>query len=40
VYETEVREPLRALVEEMDVFRIHREVRFSAEKSPYKTDGA
>ena len=51
VYETEVRGPLRALVEEMDVrlariapeivgdprrsvFRIHRDVRFSADKSP------
>jgi uncharacterized protein (TIGR02453 family) len=57
VYETEVREPLRALVEEMDVrlarlapelmgdprrsiFRIHRDVRFSADKSPYKTHAA
>jgi len=57
VYETEVREPLRALVEEMDVrlariapelvgdprrsiFRIHRDVRFSADKSPYKTNAA
>jgi uncharacterized protein (TIGR02453 family) len=53
-YETELREPLAALVEEMDVrlatmapeivgdpkrslFRIHRDVRFSADKSPYKT---
>jgi uncharacterized protein (TIGR02453 family) len=57
VYETEVREPLRTLVEEMDVrlariapelvgdprrsiFRIHRDVRFSADKSPYKTNAA
>jgi uncharacterized protein (TIGR02453 family) len=57
VYETEVREPLRALVEEMDVrlarvapelvgdprrsiFRINRDVRFSADKSPYKTNAA
>ena len=57
VYETEVRDPLRALVEEMDVrlariapelvgdprrsiFRIHRDVRFSADKSPYKTNAA
>jgi uncharacterized protein (TIGR02453 family) len=57
VYETEVREPLRALVEEMDVrlariapeivgdprrsvFRIHRDIRFSADKSPYKTNAA
>jgi uncharacterized protein (TIGR02453 family) len=51
-YEREVREPLAALVEEMDVrfatlspeivgdakrslFRIHRDVRFSSDKSPY-----
>ena len=57
VYETEVRGPMRALVEEMDVrlarlapeltgdprhsiFRIHRDVRFSADKSPYKTNAA
>ena len=57
VYETEVRDPLRALVEEMDVrlarlapelvgdprrsiFRIHRDVRFSKDKSPYKTNAA
>jgi uncharacterized protein (TIGR02453 family) len=57
VYETEVRDPMRALVEEMDVrlarlapeltgdpkhsiFRIHRDVRFSADKSPYKTNVA
>ena len=57
VYETAVREPLRALVEEMDVrlarlapelmgdprrsiFRIHRDVRFSTDKSPYKTNAA
>ena len=57
VYEREVREPMRALVEEMDVrlarlapelvgdprrsiFRIHRDVRFSADKSPYKTNAA
>lgn len=56
-YETAVRGPLRALVEEMDVrlarlapellgdprrsiFRIHRDVRFSADKSPYKTNAA
>jgi uncharacterized protein (TIGR02453 family) len=56
-YETRVRGPLRALVEEMDVrlarlapellgdprrsiFRIHRDVRFSADKSPYKTNAA
>ena len=57
VYETELRDPMRALVEEMDVrlarlapeitgdprhsvFRIHRDVRFSADKSPYKTNVA
>src|SRR5215210_6171542 len=57
VYETELRDPLRALVDEMDVrlanvapeligdprrsvFRIHRDVRFSADKSPYKTHAA
>jgi uncharacterized protein (TIGR02453 family) len=57
VFETEVRDPLRALVEEMDVrlariapeivgdprrsiFRIHRDVRFSADKSPYKSNVA
>jgi uncharacterized protein (TIGR02453 family) len=57
VYETEVRGPMRLLVEEMDVrlarlapeitgdpkhsiFRIHRDVRFSADKSPYKTNVA
>jgi uncharacterized protein (TIGR02453 family) len=55
VYERELRAPLRALVEEMDVrlatsapelvgdpkrspFRIHRDVRFSKDKSPYKTN--
>jgi uncharacterized protein (TIGR02453 family) len=57
VYETEIREPMRALVEEMDIrlarlapeltgdprhsiFRIHRDIRFSADKSPYKTHAA
>jgi uncharacterized protein (TIGR02453 family) len=57
VYETEVRDPMRLLVEEMDVrlarlapeitgdpkhsiFRIHRDVRFSPDKSPYKTNVA
>ena len=57
VYETAVRAPMQALVEEMDVrlarlapeltgdpkrsiFRIHRDVRFSADKSPYKTNAA
>jgi uncharacterized protein (TIGR02453 family) len=54
-YEGEVRAPLAALVEELDVrladfapeivghpkrslFRIHRDVRFSSDKSPYKTN--
>ena len=57
VYEAEVRAPLKALVEELDVhlaqvapeivgdprrslFRIHRDVRFSRDKSPYKTNAA
>jgi uncharacterized protein (TIGR02453 family) len=57
VYETEIRGPLKALVEEVDVllarvapeivgdprrsiFRIHRDVRFSRDKSPYKTNAA
>ncbi len=57
LYESEVRGPLRALVEEMDVrfarfapeivgdpkkavFRIHRDIRFSKDKSPYKTHAA
>jgi uncharacterized protein (TIGR02453 family) len=56
-YEIELRDPLRALVEEMDarlagiapelvgdprrsIFRIHRDVRFSPDKSPYKTNAA
>ena len=56
-YERDVREPLAAFVEEMDVrfaelapeivgdpkrslFRIHRDVRFSNDKSPYKTNAA
>ena len=56
-YERELRAPLAALVEEMDVrfaelapeivgdpkrslFRIHRDVRFSSDKSPYKTSAA
>lgn len=54
-YEARVREPMRALVEEVDVrlarvapeltgdprrslFRIHRDVRFSKDKAPYKTN--
>jgi uncharacterized protein (TIGR02453 family) len=57
IYEAEVRNPLRLLVEEMDVrlarvapeltgdprrsiFRIHRDIRFSSDKSPYKTNAA
>lgn len=57
IYETEIRAPLKALVEEVDVelaricpeisgdprrsiFRIHRDVRFSKDKSPYKTNAA
>ena len=56
-WEVEVRDPLRALVEEMDVrlarlapemvgdpkrsiFRLHRDVRFSADKAPFKTYAA
>ena len=55
VYEREVREPMRQLVETLDarlggiapeivgdpkrsMFRIHRDVRFSKNKSPYKTN--
>jgi uncharacterized protein (TIGR02453 family) len=55
VYEREVREPMRRLVETLDVrlgviapeivgdprrsmFRIHRDVRFSRNKAPYKTN--
>lgn len=55
VYEREVREPMRQLVETLDaklgsiapeivgdprrsMFRIHRDVRFSRNKSPYKTN--
>jgi uncharacterized protein (TIGR02453 family) len=57
IYEQEVRRPLQALVEEVDValartapeivgdpkrsiFRIHRDIRFSKDKSPYKTHAA
>lgn len=57
VYETALRDPLRALADAMDVrfarfapeivgdpkrslFRIHRDVRFSRDKSPYKTHAA
>src|SRR6266850_432243 len=55
VYEREVRDPMRLLVEALDaklgaiapeivgdpkrsMFRIHRDVRFSKDKSPYKTN--
>jgi uncharacterized protein (TIGR02453 family) len=54
-YELQVRGPMRALIEEMDLrlarfapeimgdpkrsmFRIHRDIRFSKDKSPYKTN--
>jgi len=54
IWERQLRDPMRALVEEMDlrlaafapevigdprrsVFRIHRDIRFSKDKSPYKT---
>ena len=57
VYEHEVRQPLRALLDDLDVrlatvapelaadsrrsvFRIYRDVRFSKDKSPYKTHAA
>jgi uncharacterized protein (TIGR02453 family) len=57
LYEAEVRRPLAALVEDVDVwlsvvapeilgdprrsiFRIHRDVRFARDKSPYKTHAA
>lgn len=56
-YESELREPMRMLIEEMDarmrrfapeiggdprrsMFRIHRDIRFSKDKSPYKTHAA
>ena len=56
-YEVHVRDPMRALIEQMDVrlarfapeitghprrsmFRIYRDVRFSSDKSPYKTHAA
>src|SRR3989441_5485980 len=56
-YETDVKQPMHALIEEMDVrlarfapeivgepkrsmFRIYRDIRFSADKSPYKTHAA
>jgi len=56
-YEADVRAPMRALIEEMDVrfarfapeltgdpkrsmFRINRDIRFSKDKSPYKTHAA
>jgi uncharacterized protein (DUF2461 family) len=44
VYESEVRAPMEALLEELapefgeaKLFRPYRDVRFSADKSPYKT---
>jgi uncharacterized protein (TIGR02453 family) len=44
VYETQVRDPMRALVTELEpefgeatLFRPYRDVRFSKDKSPYKT---
>ncbi len=56
-YETEIRQPMLAFIEEIDdrlgtiapeiighprqsAFRIHRDVRFSPDKSPYKTNAA
>ena len=56
-YETEVREPMRELIEDLDIrfpqfapeiggdpkrsmFRINRDIRFSKDKSPYKTHAA
>ena len=56
-YETHIRAPMRALIEEVDVrfarfapeltgdpkrsmFRIYRDIRFSKDKSPYKTHAA
>jgi uncharacterized protein (TIGR02453 family) len=56
-YEREVREPMRAMIEDLDVhfarfapeiggdpkrgmFRINRDIRFSKDKSPYKTHAA
>lgn len=56
-YEYQVRDPMRALIEEMDLrlariapeitgdpkrsmFRIYRDIRFSKDKSPYKTHAA
>ena len=56
-YEQSLREPMKALIEEMDarlatfapeitgtvkgsMFRIHRDIRFSKNKSPYKTNAA
>src|SRR5258707_11527103 len=55
IYEREVRDPMRLLVETLDarlgsiapeivgdpkrsMFRIHRDIRFSKDKSPYKTN--
>jgi uncharacterized protein (TIGR02453 family) len=45
LYERDVRGPMSALVEELEpllgpskIFRINRDIRFSADKSPYKTN--
>jgi uncharacterized protein (TIGR02453 family) len=47
VYESEVRDPMRALVADLEsefgpakLFRPHRDTRFSADKTPYKTHQA
>jgi uncharacterized protein (TIGR02453 family) len=47
VYETEVRDPMRALVADLEgefgpakMFRPHRDTRFSKDKTPYKTHQA
>jgi uncharacterized protein (TIGR02453 family) len=46
-YESQVREPLEALFDDLEpefgparIFRIHRDVRFSKDKTPYKTSQA
>jgi uncharacterized protein (TIGR02453 family) len=47
VYETEVRDPMRAMLDQLEeefgaakLFRPHRDVRFSHDKTPYKTHQA
>jgi uncharacterized protein (TIGR02453 family) len=47
IYETEVRDPMRALAAELEadfgtakIFRPHRDTRFSTDKTPYKTGQA